>query len=373
MSPSGSSVAGQLAEQGVEAAGEEGAAGVDADERRDPRASGFFSAISCAIRLSVRRRSSCSSTTFSLTLSLPSWPHWTGLKDARSVAARVAGPVWPRPHELRGGLASTALPGARRRSLGSVRDELGVAPLRERDLDQVEVAGGDGGLEDLLGLLEHLADVVAGGDVDQGEHLHVGLAGDRGGLADGRVAGFGGALDLLLGEAGVVDQQLGVGGGGHGRRAGRGVAGDDDRAARARLGPDHLLGRGPGRTRPATSSPRCSAAKAGPSGTPSALGGLDVEAARALLLDQRVAVGAHAVRGLEGLDLVVVVARPPRPGSSSTSSSSKRSRPTDRLQDREEVAQPAAARGSSAAARGRSGRRSSAAPAGRGCGRRGSG
>ena len=54
--------------------------------------------------------------------------------------------------------------------------------------------------------------MVAGGDVDQGEHLHVGLAGDRGGLADGRVAGVGGALGLLLGEAGVVDQQLGVGG-----------------------------------------------------------------------------------------------------------------------------------------------------------------
>ena len=38
-----------------------------------------------------------------------------------------------------------------------------------------------------------------------------------------------------------------------------------------------------------------------------ALGGLEVEAAGALGLDQRVAVGAHAVGGLEGLDLVAVV------------------------------------------------------------------
>ena len=60
--------AGQLAEQGVQAAGEQGAAGVDADDRRGRSGSGFFSAISWAIRRSVRLRSSCSSTTFSLTL-----------------------------------------------------------------------------------------------------------------------------------------------------------------------------------------------------------------------------------------------------------------------------------------------------------------
>ena len=82
--------------------------------------------------------------------------------------------------------------------------------------------------------------------MDQGEHLHVRLAGDGGGLADGGVAGLGGALDVLLGEAGVVDQQLGVGGGGHGGRAGRGVAGDDDGAARPARA-DHVLGAdGPG-------------------------------------------------------------------------------------------------------------------------------
>ena len=83
--------------------------------------------------------------------------------------------------------------------------------LRKGDDDLVEITGGDASAEDLARLLEHLADVIAGGDVDEGEHRHVGLGGDRGGLADRRVAGFGGALGLLLGEAGVVDEELGVG------------------------------------------------------------------------------------------------------------------------------------------------------------------
>ena len=107
-----------------------------------------------------------------------------------------------------------------------------VSSLGEGNLDLVEVFGGDGRLEDLLRLLEHLADVVAGGDVDEGEQLHVGLGGDGGGLADGRVAGFGGPLHLLLGEGGVMDEQVGVGRGGDGGGAGRAVAGDDDGAAR---------------------------------------------------------------------------------------------------------------------------------------------
>ena len=50
----------------MEAAGQDGAAGVNADDREMTRM-GFFSAISWAIRRSVRLRSSCSSTTFSLT------------------------------------------------------------------------------------------------------------------------------------------------------------------------------------------------------------------------------------------------------------------------------------------------------------------
>src|SRR6185295_7283142 len=112
-------------------------------------------------------------------------------------------------------------------------DEMGLASLGEWQLDDVEVFGGDGWLEDLPRLLDHLADVVAGGDVDQRQQLHVRLGGDGGRLTDGRVPGLGGALHLLLGEGGIVDQQVGVGGGGDGGGAGRAVAGDHDRAAAA--------------------------------------------------------------------------------------------------------------------------------------------
>src|SRR3954454_9425805 len=104
--------------------------------------SGFFSAISWAIRRSVRLRSSCSSTTFSLILRwLPSWPHGTGLKDALTVAARAAGRGRSSPAQKLGRLGED-LP---RPAVvtGSVRDELGFSALGQRDYDLVEVARGD--------------------------------------------------------------------------------------------------------------------------------------------------------------------------------------------------------------------------------------
>src|SRR3954470_15234828 len=101
---------------------------------------------------------------------------------------------------------------------------MGFSSLGEGQIDDVEVFGGDGGLEDLFRLLDHLADVVAGGDVDEGEQLYVCLGGDGGGLADGRGAGIGGPLGLLLGERGVVDEQVGVGRGRDGGWARRRVA-----------------------------------------------------------------------------------------------------------------------------------------------------
>ena len=76
----------------------------------------------------------------------------------------------------------------------------------------------------------------------------------------------------------------------------------------------------PGRDSPITSSGRTGPSLAldllaplqggegGAFGDPEALGRLGVEAARALLLDQRVAVGAHAVLDREGLHLGAVVA-----------------------------------------------------------------
>ena len=86
----------------------------------------------------------------------------------------------------------------------------GAAALGKRDLDDVEVARRLGRRELLARLGEHLADVVARGDVDQGEQPHARLPGQLGRLAGGGVAGLGGALGLLVGEARVVDEQLGL-------------------------------------------------------------------------------------------------------------------------------------------------------------------
>ena len=134
----------------MQAAGEHGAAGVDADDRRDRRSPGSSRRSRGRSAAAFACRSSCSSTTFSLTSLLPSWPHGTGLKDAReSSSAEWRDPYGRRRHDCgeapgrsaaRLRTRSLGVPGSR----GSVGDELRLAALGEGDLDQVEVAGGDG-------------------------------------------------------------------------------------------------------------------------------------------------------------------------------------------------------------------------------------
>ena len=207
---------------------------------------------------------------------------------------------------------------------GAVGDQLGLAALGEGDLDDVEVARSDGRLEDPARLLQHLADVVAGGDVDEGQHLHVRLGGDGGCLADGRVAGFGGPLRPLprrrrsRGPAARRRQRP------RPCSARRGVAGDHDGAAGA--AGTHHLARAHRALRTLDLVPALQRREGRALANARRLRGGRVEAAGALVLDQRVAAGAHAVRGLEGLDLVVVVPTA-SPGASSSSSSSKPSRP----------------------------------------------
>src|SRR4051812_3729808 len=181
---------------------------------------------------------------------------------------------------------------------------MGLTSLGERQLDHVEVFGGDRRLEDLFCLLDHLAHVVAGGDVDEGEQLHVGLGGDGGCLPDGRVAGFRRALDLLLGEGGVVNQQVGVGGRGDGGGARRGGAGDRERAARP--GRAHHPGGGDGARLPLRRLASLQGGIGRSFGHTGGRGGGGVEASRPLRLDQRVAERAAAVSRLEGTDLVAV-------------------------------------------------------------------
>ena len=135
-----------------------------------------------------------------------------------------------------------------------------------------------------------------------------------------------GALGLLLGEAGVVDEQLGAAGGLDGRLAGAGVAGDRDRPARAGL-PHHLLGPDAARRAVDRLAP-LQGGEGGAFGHAEPLRRLEVEAAGPLVLDQGVAAGADAVLDLEGADLGALEldhvararARPGRAGSRSARS-----------------------------------------------------
>ena len=137
--------------------------------------------------------------------------------------------------------------------------------------------------------------------MDQGQHLHPGLARHGGGLANGGMARVGGALRLLFGEAGVVDEQLGAAGGLGRRLARRGVAGDDHGAAGARL-PHHVLGA----DRAGSPLDLLAALQRGEGRAfrhAEPLRGIGVETTGPVLLDQRVAAGANAVLDREGAHL----------------------------------------------------------------------
>ena len=86
MSPIGSSVAGQLAEEGVQAAGEDRAAGVDAD---DGETRGLGVLLGDLVGDPPQRSPQIVVLEHDLLAHslLPSWPLGTGLKDGRRVAS----------------------------------------------------------------------------------------------------------------------------------------------------------------------------------------------------------------------------------------------------------------------------------------------
>ena len=89
MSPSGTSVVEQVADEPVQAAWRDARRGGGCRRARRGRPA-FFSTISCAMRTSVRRMSSSSRTTFGWVIRVPSWPLWTGLKGRGwNLAARA--------------------------------------------------------------------------------------------------------------------------------------------------------------------------------------------------------------------------------------------------------------------------------------------
>ncbi len=120
------------------------------------------------------------------------------------------------------------------------------------------------------------------------------------------MAGFNRSLELALGEAPIVHEQLGLVGSHPGHLAGRGIPGDHDLAAPAWLA-HHLLGanlavcarHGLAGLKPAEVGPGLDAQPRRQ---------LGVEAPRPLVLDQRVAVGADLMLDREAAHLVALVA-----------------------------------------------------------------
>src|SRR3954451_5316916 len=172
--------------------------------------------------------------------------------------------------------------------------------LRERDVDGVEVARDLGAREDGPGLVADLAPRVARGDVRQREQADAGLGGQLGGLARGGVAGLQRAVELVGGERGLVDQDVGAVGGHADHVAGAGVPREDQAAPAACL-PYDLL-----RRHAVDGLAALQAAEVGTGCDAQPRGQLGVEAAGPVALDERVAVGLAAVADAQRVDLVAV-------------------------------------------------------------------
>ena len=119
-------------------------------------------------------------------------------------------------------------------------------------------------------------------------------------LARGAVVGLRGAARVLVEERRLVDEDVGAAGRLADHVAGRGVAGQDDAAARPRL-PDHLL-----RADAGDGLARLQTAERGTGLDAEGLRERRIEAPGPLVLDQGVPERAAAVAHVERLDLVAV-------------------------------------------------------------------
>jgi putative nucleotidyltransferase with HDIG domain len=178
------------------------------------------------------------------------------------------------------------------------------APLREADVDDIEVPRHDRLGEDRASLARDLGTEVPVREVGEREHAHVRRAGQLRHLGGGRVQGFVGALLLLRRERRLVHQQVGA------------LRGLEHDAGRPRVAGDHDLAAGPGRSQhlrglnlAAVAGRDRFAGLQPPEQRPlrhaERPGGLDVEAAGPLGLGERIAVRVHAVLDLESPDPVV--------------------------------------------------------------------
>src|SRR3954452_9498258 len=246
--------------------------------------SAFFSTISWAMRTSVRRMSSRSRTTFS----------GKSISSFLASRDRVKGACVSVLQASSGGGGSALR--CRRGRRGA--DQLGLALLRERHLDRVEVARDLGVREDRARLLAHLPAAVPCGQMRQREQTDLGVAGERGGLAGGRVPGLLRARGLLGRERRLVDEDVGLVGDHleHLRRAG---GARDEEPWGPAVGADDLLGRDAVDRLAALEAAEVRAGR-----DPEALGELGVEAPGPRVLDEGVRERRAAVARVDRVDLV---------------------------------------------------------------------
>jgi hypothetical protein len=183
-------------------------------------------------------------------------------------------------------------------------DETRPAPLREADVDDIEVSRHNSVGEDGTRLPRDLGTEVAIREVRQREHLHARRTGELRDVDRRRVERLVGSLLLLVGKGCLVDEHVGLTGGveDYPRRAG--VTGHDDLPALTR-GAEHLARQHLAAVRGRDGLAGLKAAEERSLRNAERACGVDVEAPRPLALHERVPVRVHAVLHVESDDPVV--------------------------------------------------------------------
>src|SRR5919199_2695287 len=192
------------------------------------------------------------------------------------------------------------LPPAQRATLDQARP----TPLRKADVDDIEVPRHDRLGKDGPRLARDLGPEVPVREVREGEHLH--LREPRDLCRPGRtgVERLVGAGLLLGGKGRLVDEEIGLARGLEDFAARSRIAGEDDLSPRPRRA-EHLLWRDRAALRKGNGLAGLEAAEERPSRDAQAACPVEVEAARARVLDEAVAVRRDAVLDREGEDPVI--------------------------------------------------------------------
>jgi putative nucleotidyltransferase with HDIG domain len=185
----------------------------------------------------------------------------------------------------------------------------GPAPLREADVDDIEVLRNDGLRENGARLAEDLGPEITVRQMREGEHAGAGRRRELGRARRGRVQRLVGTLALLVRKRRLVDEQICVASRFENRLCSACVARENDLSAGAGR-PEHLLR---AHRRPVGKRNRLPALQAPeerPLGHAEGLRPFEVEAPWPSFLDERISVRRHAVLHSERLDPVVVPADP---------------------------------------------------------------